>query len=295
MQTRLFLVLSLVLVVTGCSLAGFAYDLVPRLAVRHVDNYLQLNNRQSARALELFRERHQLHAHDELPRYYRLLEDMRSRGDEGMTRADLDAIFDQTRFLYHLAVERTLPAVAQILADVEPAQIDLLEKRLAQDVAKERRRIRKQDREERIENTLDEIKEWVGRLDDPQRERLTASLEEMEDTRELWLEWREGNNRRFIEFLRSKPQPVEIENRLAAYWIKRRDMPAELERRLENNVERYREMLVSFEKTLSDAQRRHARKKLNKYADLIVGIMPDEVRVSVLEGGGSVMEGQWAR
>lgn len=272
------------LLLTACSMAGFAYDLLPRLAVRQADTYLQLSKRQEARALELFRERHALHARDELPRYYALLRKAERAAADGITREEIDEVLDEVEFLYKLAIERTLPAVAEILAGLDDAQLDLLEKRLRADAEKDRKRLAENHRARRIEKTIEEIEEWTGDLSDPQQEMIIAALEEMHETRPMWLEWRIENSHRFIDFMRGRPEPVEIEKRLAEYWLDRPHMPQELYVKLQDNANRYREMLIALDGNVSEAQRSHALEKLSSFAEVVLDIMPKETRAAVVEG-----------
>lgn len=283
MRKSSWLLLLPLLLLSGCSLAGFAYDLLPRLAVRQADSYLQLSKRQEARALELFRERHALHARDELPRYYALLRKAERAASDGITREEIDAVLDEVEFLYKLAIERTLPAVAEILAGLDDAQLDLLEKRLRADAEKDRKRLDEDHRARRMEKTLEEIEEWTGKLEEPQRAMIIAALEEMHETRPMFLEWRIDNSERFIEFMRRRPKPVEIEKMLAGYWLERANMPEELYAKLQDNANRYREMLIALDGNATEAQRRHALEKLSSFADIVLDIMPRETRAAIIE------------
>lgn len=283
MRKICLVIASMVFLLAGCSLAGFAYDLAPRIAVRYADGYLELNNRQEARALELFRARHALHARDELPRYYAFLTKAREFTADGLDRDEIDQILDQARALYQLAVERTLPAVAEILVSLEPAQLALLEKRLVRNIEKDREKMRESDQARRTREALEDTEEWVGAITEEQQRRIENGLREMHETRPLWLQWRVANAERFITFMREEPSRVEVEQFLAAYWLDRKDMPEELAERLTDNMERYREMLVDLDQSLSPEQRRHARDRLAKFSKMVIDVMPDDVRRAVMQ------------
>lgn len=270
----------------ACSMADFAYDLVPRIAVRYVDDYLQLSNRQEARALEMFRERHALHARDELPRYHDFLLQTRRALQDGLTRPDVDAIFDGVQALVELGVRRTIPAAAKILAGLENAQLDALEEKLHDSAAEYREELDDDHKGRRLGETLEDIEEWIGPVTDAQREMLTRELRAMQETGPLWLRWRIQKNEELIALLRSSPSPEAIETFLAGYWLRQEGLPPELVAGRDANRARYRDMIVALDASLSGEQRAHAMERLAEYQEMIVGMMPDEVRAAAVTKEG---------
>lgn len=276
--------LALAFTLTACSLADFAYDLAPRVALRHVDDYLQLNNRQEVKALELFRARHAMHARDELPRYYRFLSETEEAISDGIDTADVNAVFDGVRRLYRLGVERTVPAAAEILAGLDKDQLDALQNRLREDVEEDRKRIDEDHDARRRRKTLEEIEEWIGGLDESQQRMVIRNLEDMVETRPLWLAWRMSRNEKLVELLRDQPEREAIEVFLMDYWIHNTGMPSQLHDGMQANRDRYSALIVALDESLQDGQRRTALEKLAEYREMIVDMLPDEIRVAVLEG-----------
>lgn len=275
--------LAVLLAVGACSLAGFTYDLAPRFAVRFVDDFLQLTNRQEAEALALFRERHAQHARDELPRYYEFLLETDAAFADGIEPAEVDAVFDGVSELYRLGVARTVPAVAEILAGLDEAQVDALDERLAEEAAEDREEMAEDQRAERLRDVLDDAKEWIGPLRDEQRRLITRAVNAMEETRPLWLAWRIERNERLVELLREGAAKEEIEAFLLDYWVERSGMPEELTAKLDANRERFRAMIVALDATLDREQRNTARDRIAEYTETVLDIMPDEIRLAVLE------------
>lgn len=266
----------------ACSMADFAYDLVPRIAVRYVDDYLQLSNRQEARALELFRERHALHARDELPRYHAFLAETRRAVQDGLTRAEVDAIFDGVRSLAELGIRRTLPAAAEILAELDGAQLGALEERLKDSAAEYREELDDDHQGRRLGETLEDVEEWIGSISDAQREMLARELRAMQETRPMWLAWRIEQNKQLIALLRDEPPQEAIEAFLAGYWLRQEGLPPELVAGRDANRRRYRDMIVALDASLSGEQRAQALEKLAEYQATVMDMMPDEIRSAVL-------------
>src|SRR5690606_14047478 len=138
------------------------------------------------RALELFRERHALHARDELPRYHDFLVETRRALQDGLTRAEVDAVFDGVETLGELGVRRTLPAISEILAGLDDAQLGALEERLEDSAAEYREKLDDDHKGRRLGETLEDIEEWTGTITDAQREMLTRELLAMQETAPLW-------------------------------------------------------------------------------------------------------------
>lgn len=285
-------VLLLALFVASCSFANFAYDYAPRIATRFVDEYLQLSNRQAEQALELFRERHAEHARDELPRYYRFLVNTETAGADGFDRQEIDMLFDGVQELFALGIGRTLPAAARILDDLDRNQLDALQKRLREDVEEDRERLKEDHVARRRQEALEDVEEWVGDLEPAQKELILGELEAMVETRPLWLQWRIARNEQLVALLREKPEREAIEKFLADYWIRRAGMPEELVQGMQSNRERYRDMVVALDASLSESQRSKARDKLVEYREMVLDMMPDEIRVAVLEGSVAQAQAQ---
>lgn len=270
--------------VASCSVADFAYDLAPRIALRYVDDYLQLDNRQEEQALSLFRERHALHARDELPRYYRFLGETRQAISDGITAGEVDTLFDDVTALAELGIERTIPAAASILAGLDADQLDALEERLEESAEEYREELDDDHKGRRLGETLKDIEEWIGEISDVQRAMLTRELQAMTETAPMWLEWRIERNERLISLLRDEPAQPVIEEFLAEYWLRRQEVSPALETATAENRARYRAMIVALDVSLSTAQRDHALARLAEYSQMVVDMMPDDVSAAVREG-----------
>lgn len=281
------LAFALVLVAAGCSMADFAYDLAPRIALRYVDDYLQLSNRQAEHALQLFRERHALHARDELPRYYAFLVGTRAAASDGITLAEVDSILGGVQALAELGVARTIPAAASILAGLDGDQLDALDERLAESAAEYREELDDDHKGRRIGETLEDVEKWLGSITEPQRELLTRELRAMTETAPQWLAWRIERNAGLVKLLREQGGQDRIEAFLAGYWLRREGLPEGLQAATDANRARYSAMIVALDATLSTAQRQHALERLTEYTEMVVDMMPEEIRVSTLAASRS--------
>lgn len=289
---RRLAVLLLVLLVASCSLADFAYDYAPRIATRYVDDYLQLSNAQAEEALQMFRERHAVHARDELPRYHRFLVRTETAAADGFQRREIDQLFDGVQELIALGIERTIPAAARILDGLDQDQLDAMQLRVQEDIEEDRERLEEDHVARRRQEVLEDVEEWVGELEASQEKMILGELEAMVETRSMWLQWHIARNEQLINLLRDKPERARIESFLTDYWVHRTGIPEELLQGMHVNRERYRDMIVMLDESLSDQQRSMAREKLAEYREMVLDMMPDDVRVGVLEGRAGQTDAQ---
>ena len=283
---RLIAALSILAMVGGlaaCSLAGFGYDIAPRLAVRYADDYLHLNTRQEAKALELFRERKTIHQQDELPQYAVFMMDLERRLQRGLTHDDFNHAFERVNQLWDVAVERTVPAIATILADLDDDQLEALEESLADSEERYRERIRDHDPEERREERFEDIEEWTGDLSEEQRAFVEERFAQLNDTRVAWLEWRIQRNQRLVDLLKKKPGREEIEAFMISSWARRDDIDPELEKATEENRAIYRRLLVDLAARLNPDQEEAVAEKLAEYREIVWDLLPEDERLALQE------------
>lgn len=283
--------LLLLAVLASCSLAGFAYSLVPGMATDYADEYLDLSLEQERKARSLFVERLALHANDELPRYHALLQRADTVVRGGIERNDVNALFDEVRDLYRLGVKRTIPQIATILAGVSDGQVDVLAKRLAEEAKEDLAELEEKGADRDISETLEDIVEWIGPLSDAQRRLVSRKLRGLEATRSRWVAWRIAGNNGVVELLRGKPSREDIEAFLTMYWVERGNMPAELAEAVERNGERFRDMIVALDKTLSEEQRGKVLERIAECRDMVIDMMPDDVRMAVLAAERDIAAG----
>lgn len=266
---------------TACSLAGFGYDIAPRLAVRYADDYLQLNTRQEARALELFRARKEVHQAEELPQYAVFISDVEERFERGLQEQDFDYAFSRANELWSIAVHRTVPAIAKILADLDDDQLGALEDKLADSEERYRERIEEHDPEERLDEAIEDIEEWTGDLDDEQREFVRERLGKLNDTRVAWLQWRIERNARLIELLKKHPGVDAIEEFMRTSWANREGIDPELRKASDENRKIYRNLLVELDASLKPDQRDKVAEKLADYREIVWDLLPEEERMAL--------------
>lgn len=258
------LLLMLALCAGGCSLTELAYGFADRLIVRKLDQYLGLTKAQEARALELARARLRLHHRDELPRYIHWLEDARAAFVDGLTAGEIRQLDARAGELWRLAVKRSLPGFAELLADLAPEQRAYFGEQVGKRFTEAAERIAErqaQEGGETRENTeaiLAALEDWLGELSAEQRAIVVRHVAAWPNNDAAWLAWRRERFRDFHQALLQGVEPPELERRMARAWLHNADMPESLRRQWEHIRRDYFDMLLELDATLGAAQRRHA-------------------------------------
>lgn len=191
---------------SACSLVRVSYDNGPALALWWLDGYLDLDDAQETAARPLLREWFAWHRATQLPQYARWLATWRERTGDDVNAAEICRWSAQARDALWTATERALPAGAQLLPTLKPAQLDYLAAEMADKLADERRKRAQPSVVERraaaLERAIDSAEELYGALNDAQRRLLAEAVARSPMDAVRWLDDRERRQRRFVDDLR---------------------------------------------------------------------------------------------
>jgi hypothetical protein len=259
--------LGLVALATGCSALGFAYNNADTWLRWKAAGYLDLEAAQAREfdaRVEAFFVWHRAEA---LPQYARLVEEAVARLERGASREDLGWGYDAIREHSRAGLRRAGAELGDFLDRLTPAQIAHLEQRFAGDNRKYAERwlagTLAERRERRTGRLVEVLEDWVGDLNEAQRERLRYYSEHAP----LNAEGRDRDRRRrqaeLVAMLRAQESAGRVGD-WAADWERGRDAAFAAENRAA--AERLLAMLADLERSLTPAQRAHAVRRLRGYA-----------------------------
>lgn len=187
---RRCLLLLLLLTLAGCS-TRFFYNRLDFLVPWHLRDYVSLEREQRAlldRELAGFLD---WHRQQELPRYHQLLAQARERLDDGFTQGDaafltrevqraLDRLqWRSLEWMLPLGESLTDEQILEFIASLREQQSEYAEKYLERD--------EQQYRDDACERLDDNVRRFLGRLEQTQKERLHAACGELVRSDHLWL------------------------------------------------------------------------------------------------------------
>ena len=261
--------LLLPILLSGCSIAKLMYAQSDWLLLRKLDAYLNLTPEQKTAASLRLKSRLESHRKEELPGYLSYLRRTRALVEDGVDSAEAEFIIRRGRALTTVSVERTLPAIAQTLSGISPAQIQHLE----QHFEKKNRRFRKNylqasERERflrSVQRTTRRIEHWTGALSENQKQRLTELRAAFPRSGDAWLDYNKAKQRRLLALLREDADAETLLQFLNGWWIKLEGRTPSLRQSNDESFDALKNLVVGVDASLDNAQRRFLLRRLDSY------------------------------
>lgn len=191
---------------SGCSLLRLTYPQTPTLAYWWLDGYVDFTNAQTPRVQEQLAEWLQWHRSTQLPEYAALLQRARTEVLLNTTPAQVCRWFDDGAARLTSAYEQLLPAAAETLLTLTPAQFDHLQQKFAKSNLEFRDDFMQANPETRMKESIKRAVErsemLYGRLNDAQRELIAREVGGSPFDASVWLVEREQRQRDFMHLLR---------------------------------------------------------------------------------------------
>jgi hypothetical protein len=183
--------LALLLLLAGCSGRVFFYNRLDLLIPWYLGRYVELEREQDRYLDQLLEPFLSWHRQQELPRYLALLEEAEAALEGPVTAAEIAGLSDAAEaawyrlrdaavdWLLDLGGELSALQVAEFIAALRERQEEYEEEYLP--------RSDETFREEACESMVDSLRDYLGRLEPAQEERLCAAAQDLERSDRLWL------------------------------------------------------------------------------------------------------------
>jgi Family of unknown function (DUF6279) len=132
-MSRIILVVSTlfsVLMLSACSMLSVGYKQSPTLAYLWLDSYFDFNESQTQRLKADLAQLKDWHSRQELPVYYKLLQQIQSQSKQDLQAEQVCSVFTQARQSLLRFADRASPTVLEVAAQVTPEQIKFWTKKL---------------------------------------------------------------------------------------------------------------------------------------------------------------------
>ena len=210
------------------------------------------------------------HRTEELPRYRTLLETMLAKSARAFEPGDIASHQGELRAAYHRLVAQVIPDTAEFISTLEPAEVEQMERKFAEDNRRFVRESVKGTPEERLERRvrrfLGHLESWVGKLTAEQKALVVSRYPELRDVSEELLGERRFRQSELLALIRSRPTSPSLEAGLRRLFIdtdswRRPEYAAKLRARDEQL-----HMLISdLSATLTPAQRAHLQNRIRRF------------------------------
>lgn len=261
----------MLVLLSGCSALRIGYSTAPDLSYWWLDRYVDFDGAQTQRVRDGLAQWFAWHRRNQLPEYATLL--VRAQAEVTADTTPARACEWQAELIHraNIAFDRAVPAAADIVLSITPAQIAHIDKRHAKVDEEFRDDYLQPEPAKRaaatLKRTVDRAEMLYGKLDDSQRARMAASLARSPFDPELWLAERRLRQQDALQVLnkliRDKATREQAQLALRAYADRIEHSPHEAYSRY---TARLNEFNCAFAAALhngtSAAQRRHAAKTL---------------------------------
>jgi Family of unknown function (DUF6279) len=209
----------------ACSMLRLGYGQAPDLAYWWLDAYADFNDLQTPRVRNALALWFVWNRRSQLPDYAALLVRAQTEAPADTTPERACAFEDDLRARLDLAVDRAVPAAAEIALTLTPAQIQHIERRYAKSNDEFRADYLQSDRAQRAKasakRAVDRIEMVYGELDDAQLELIAKAVTVSPFNPELWFAERRRRQQDVLQMLRKltteRPSPERAQAAVRAH------------------------------------------------------------------------------
>lgn len=274
--SRVVLLAAAALLAAACSMTklaymnvGLVYDNADTLLGLYADDYLDLNAAQKAFVREKLVRAMAWHRSQELPEVQRFLEDAAAKAGEPFTLEDVSRGWQDLRAFYVRAADQLLPDIAELMSQLEPAQVVHLERRFAKATRRAQEEAASRDgaADRRADRLLVHLEEFTGPLTSAQRDLVHRRVAGFPETApERIAEWRK-RQAQTLALVRARPDPEKMLAGLRGIAVEaERTRDPEYARKLKERDRLSQAMIVELSAMLSPEQRAHLQRRLRGYA-----------------------------
>ena len=267
---RLLLVLCCVFFLQACGVK-FWYNRLDWLVPWYLDDYVELSDIQEER-LELFlQDKTKWHRKSQLPLYIDMLERMTSDLETNNIHQTYDQYGKELTSFFKILIQELAPELVEQITTLSDQQIEHMLGNVQSHADKQRKKYDKkspQDRLDDLEDSLtDNVKDWIGRLSDKQKELISQWAKDIKPTASLNFEYRSH----WREAFKLALQERHSESGKAALLSLISD-PRQLQGQALKNNQAYNEQLektytLQLLDSLSKKQKKKVIKRLNDYRE----------------------------
>ena len=267
------------LTLTACSSVNFAYNSAPGLIANEFNDAFNLTRAQNDQLESALEQFFAWHRREELPRYQRLLADAAQVATDGLSSAEFAHILREVRAAWHRAAGQLIQRIGHLATTLTPAQIEHFrhyDARQRDDYYSEYLELNSEERRTyRAEQGLERLERWYGSFDRKLESRIIERLQALPDTWDIWQQYRTIRTETMLRTIATSTDPETATEALRSLLLNP-DHPAtrDLEPARAAYWQAYGEMLEEINAWVSPEQRQQAVEQLQKYAQMVAEIDP---------------------
>lgn len=268
------------LLVAGCA-AQIVYNRLNVLIPWYFDSRVTLDDTQEAALKSAVASATAWHRETELPRYSAFLRKLAQETRQPFSRQKMETTLKRMEEFWAALVTELTPGAASWLESLSPAQVDELFASFEEDAEDLREEYCERPPEElakkRAKSIGRSVKYWTGSLDDQQRAIIERAAMDMQPTGCDWVESRARWRAALRKLLAESRNAAELQAPLRELLLNpEASWTPEYRVGSEANRARMLDMFAALDSTWSEEQRGLAARKLEKFADTLDELRPDQ-------------------
>jgi len=270
---RKAVLISLVLFLIGGCTVKSTYNRLDWILTQYLDSYVELTNEQQAELREYLASTLYWHRTTQLPAYISWLQRVKQDVAQDLTGAQVDQHTLELLLFWRALMMRFADDMAVLLPDLSPQQkaelfASFIEKNdeYRDDYIKVSRHQQRENYTERLQDSFDS---WLGSLNQNQKKRIHAAAIEMQPIAAQSLQTRIRWQQELHTILVNHQDLATTREAMHTLFVNTETLrSASYKHMLEHNRQLVSRLIVDVSKTLSDKQRKHFNKRIDKYIKL---------------------------
>ncbi len=261
--------------------ASAAYKRADFLLLTRIDALFNLNSDQEGPLKERLKHFHNWHRQQELPRYRRLLVQLKESAHKGYSRRQIEGYFKEFGSFRNAVLQRLHRETEPFLKEIGQQQIRHLADQLEEsnEDLEEYASLSSEEREEeRVEKSLDVLENWLGELSPAQEKLFTEMSRQLPDFPAVRLRLHKERQRQFILALQKREsEPLRLRQLLTDWMLKpEASLPAYYQRALRRWRSVTLNIMLTADRQATAAQRAHYIEELDYWIDILDRMMATE-------------------
>ena len=278
--SKYLIVFSLLFTVAGCS-PSFTYNNLDWLSGFWIDDYVDLNSDQTDKFKHIVKTSRDWHRETQLPLYKRDLESLKSMLDKQVDHNELKAHFVQAKQHWQTLVDKIEPELIDLANSLSYEQrvefVAALQENINDEYKEHEEKSPEQHKKERLEENLENYKEWFGtKLSAQQQTLIENSSNTRVSTFLLWMQYKQKRLDTLKTLFMQKQKPADFNQQLAVIINDRfAFMSDELVAADDKNLDNYVNLLLELKPTLTEKQCRNIHDEFDELIEEVSDLIND--------------------
>ena len=266
-------------IVGGCS-TSFTYNNLPWLSSFWIDDYIELDKKQSKELKQLIETTRNWHRDVELPSYKQDIIILKAKFNSPLNESELaDQVTVAKKHWARLMNYLSDPLIlfAQTLnSQQQQMLVDNIRAEIDEEQAQHNELSAQEHTDERLEQQLDYFEDWLGRLTPKQKALIYAANEQHQSTFTQWLTYKRKRLKALENLFNSQSDEAVFKAQLKHILTQREAfMSDDLLKRNQINLTQYVNLLINLYTTLSDEQKSNVNAKFDELIETVDELIDD--------------------